>query len=228
MAMPTASIPTFEVEVYSKKEKVKFRPFLVKEEKLLIMAQESGKTEDISKAMQDIVTACSNNVLDGSTLPLYDLQNIFLRLRSQSIGAETEFSLICGECNHRTPFTLNLDSIQLKFDENHTTKIELSEDLGVVMKYPSPLLVSNPETTIYDLIVDCIDQVYTKTEVYNAADETKEEVESWVDDLTNEQFYKIVYFFESMPRLEHQVEYTCSKCNAENLVVMNGLESFFE
>ena len=227
MVMPTASIPTFDVEIYSTKQTVKFRPFLVKEEKLLIMAQESGKAEDISKAMQDIVTACSNNVLDGSKLPLYDLQNTFLRLRSQSIGAETEFSLICGNCNHRTPFILNLDKIELKFDENHTNKIQLEENLGVIMKYPTPNVISNEETTIYDLIVACIDQVYTDSEVHNAADETKEEIESWVDDLTNEQFYKIVYFFESMPRLEHEVEYTCSKCNTENLIVMNGLESFF-
>ena len=102
--IPVIATPTFEVEVYSKKQKVEMRPFLVKEEKILIMAQESGKKEDMLGAMQDIITACSAGKINGKELPFFDIQNIFLKLRAQSIGGTSEFNLICGECQHRTPF----------------------------------------------------------------------------------------------------------------------------
>lgn len=227
MSIPAINTPTFEVEVFSTQEKVRFRPFLVKEEKILILAQESGERSEILRAMQDIVTACSNNVVDGASIPIFDLQNIFLRLRSQSIGGQSEFNLICGECNHRTPFTLNLDAVKLKTEEEHTNKIQLTDDIGVIMRYPKPEDTVDEDITIFNLVVNCISQIYTPTEVHNTSDEPREEVEKFVDSLTTQQFESLTKFFETMPRLEHKVEYTCPNCSKENVVFMDGLESFF-
>lgn len=227
MSIPVIATPTFEVEVYSTKEKIRCRPFLVKEEKILVMAQEQDDKQEMLNAMQDIVTACSNGAVDGHKLPIFDLQNLFLRIRSQSIGGTSEFNLICGECNHRTPFTLNLDSITLKTSEEHTNKIMLTDDVGVVMKYPSPEDTVNDDIKVFDLVVNCVEQIFTETEVFNASDEPRAEVEKFIDGLTSAQFERITKFFETMPRLEHIVEYTCPNCSKENIVLMDGLESFF-
>lgn len=227
MSIPVIATPTFEVEVYSTKEKIRCRPFLVKEEKILVMAQEQDSKQEMLNAMQDIVTACSNGAVDGHKLPIFDLQNLFLRIRSQSIGGTSDFNLICGECNHRTPFTLNLDSITLKTSEEHTNKIMLTDDVGVIMKYPSPEDTVNDDIKVFDLVVNCVEQIFTETEVFNASDEPRAEVEKFIDGLTSAQFERITKFFETMPRLEHIVEYTCPNCSKENIVLMDGLESFF-
>jgi hypothetical protein len=225
--IPVLDTPTFDVDVYSLNKKVQMRPFLVKEEKILIMAQESGKKEDMMKAMQDIVSVCSQGALVGKDLPFFDLQNIFLRLRSQSIGGTSEFNLICGECQHRTPFEMDLESIQLVTNEEHTNKIQLTDDIGVVMRYPSGEELGNEESKVFDIVVSCIDSIYTKEEIHSTKDETKEDIEAWVENLTSDQFEKIAKFFETSPRLEKTIEYKCSKCETENVVVMDGLESFF-
>ena len=227
MSIPVIATPTFEVEVYSTKQKIRCRPFLVREEKILVMAQEQDDKKEMLNAMQDIVTACSNGVVDGHSLPIFDLQNLFLRIRSQSIGGTSDFNLICGECNHRTPFSMNLDAIKLKTNEEHTNKIMLTDDVGVIMKYPTPDDTVNDDLRVYDLVVNCIDQIFTQEEVFKTADEPREEVEKFVDGLTSEQFERIAKFFETMPRLEHVVEYTCPNCSKENIVLMDGLESFF-
>jgi hypothetical protein len=225
--IPVLDTPTFDVDVYSLNKKVQMRPFLVKEEKILIMAQESGKKEDMMKAMQDIVSVCSQGALVGKNLPFFDLQNIFLRLRSQSIGGTSEFNLICGECQHRTPFEMDLESIQLVTNEEHTNKIQLTDDVGVIMRYPSGEELGNDENKVFDIVVSCIDSIYTKEEIHSTKDETKEDIEAWVENLTSEQFEKIAKFFETSPRLEKTIEYKCSKCETDNIVVMDGLESFF-
>lgn len=227
MPIPIITTPTFDVDVYSTKQKIKFRPFLVKEEKILVMAQEQGDKKEILNAMQDIVTACSNGEVDGHKLPIFDLQNLFLRIRSQSIGGTSDFNLICGECSHRTPFSLNLDAIQLTISEDHTNKIMINDDVGVIMKYPLPEDTVNDDLKVFDLVVNSIEQIFTREEVFNTADEPREDVVKFLDSLTTEQFEKIAKFFETMPRLEHVVEYTCSKCSKENIVLMDGLESFF-
>jgi hypothetical protein len=225
--IPVITTPTFEVEVLSTKQKIRCRPFLVKEEKILVMAQEQNDKKEILNAMQDIVTACSNGAVNGHTLPIFDLQNLFLRIRSQSIGGTSDFNLICGECGHRTPFTLNLDAIQLQTNEEHTNKIMLTDTVGVVMKYPTPEDTVSDELKVFDLVVNCVDQIFDEQQVYSTADESKEEIEKFIDSLTSEQFERIAKFFETMPKLEHTVDYTCSNCSKENIVFMDGLESFF-
>lgn len=228
MPLPVMNTPTFDVKIYSLNKDVKFRPFLVKEEKILILAQESGDPKEMIKAMQNIVTSCSNGEVIGETLPFFDLQNAFLRLRSQSIGNITDFLLICGECGHKVDTTLDLDTLELDFPENHTNKIMLNDSVGVFMKYPNANILVDNETPAFDLVVSCVDKIFDNEEIYDAADEGIEAVERFVDGLTSDQFESIVKFFETSPRLEKKIEYTCPNCNTENVVLIDGVENFFE
>jgi len=225
--LPTLNTPTFYIEMIGSKEKVKFRPFLVKEEKLLILASESEDRNEMMNAMQEIVGVCSFGKLDGHTLPFFELQNIFIKLRSQSIGQISEFNLICGECGHRTPSALDLETIKATVNERHTNKINLSNDLGVIMKYPTANDLTDDKTT-FDLVVDCIETVFTDEELYQTSDLQRKEVETFVDQLTSEQFKNITDFFVTMPKIEHKIEYDCPSCSVHNIVVLDGVESFFE
>lgn len=227
MALPILSVPTFDVDVFSTKEKVKMRPFLVKEEKILILAAESEQRSDMIRAMQQVVHSCSDGKLDAEKLPFFDLQNIFIRLRSQSIGKDSEFNLICGECGHKTPTTLDLDDIQLRTNPEHSNKIMIDSDIGVVMKYPTAEVLTNDDMPMFDLVVSCVDKIFTKEEVHNASEEGREEVAKFIDGLTNDQFERIVEFFLTAPKIFHNIDYVCSKCQTENSVVVDGVENFF-
>jgi hypothetical protein len=227
MALPTISVPTFDVEVYSTKQKVSMRPFLVREEKILILAAESNQRSDMIRAMQQVVNTCSDGKIDAEKLPFFDLQNIFIKLRSQSIGSNSEFNLICGECGHKTPTTLDLDSINLQISDNHTNKIMITDDIGVLMKYPTAEVLVNENMPVFDLVVSCVDKIFTKEEVHEASEQTKEEIENFIDGLTSDQFDKIVDFFQTAPKIFHNIEYTCPSCQTENTVVVDGVENFF-
>ena len=220
--------PTFNVRIHSLNKEVEFRPFLVKEEKILILAQESNEPKEMIKAMQDIVTACSNDAVDGRELPFFDLQYAFIQLRSQSIGNLTDFILICGECGHKTETTLDLNNLTIDFPENHTNKIMLTDTVGVIMKYPKADILVDTDTPAFDLVVSCIDKIFDQDEIYDAEEEGKEEVEKFINGLSTNQFEKIVEFFQTSPRLEKTIDYTCVKCDTENTVLIDGVENFFE
>lgn len=228
MPLPIMNTPTFKVKLHSLSNEVEFRPFLVKEEKILILAQESNEPKEMIKAMQDIVTSCSNGAVDGRELPFFDLQNAFIQLRSQSIGNMTDFILICGECGHKTETTLDLNSLTVDYPDNHTNKIMLSDSVGVFMKYPKAEILVDDETPAFDLVVSCVDKIFDQDEIYNAEDEGKEEVEKFINSLSTQQFEKIVEFFQTSPRLEKTIDYTCIKCETENTVLIDGVENFFE
>lgn len=228
MPLPTMTTPTFRVKLHSLSNEIEFRPFLVKEEKILILAQESNEPKEMIKAMQDIVTSCSNGNVQGRDLPFFDLQYAFIQLRSQSIGSVTDFVLICGECGHKTETTLDLNSLTIDFPENHTNKIMLSDAVGVFMKYPKAEILVDDETPAFDLVVACIDKIFDQDEIYNAEDEGPEEVEKFINSLSTQQFEKIVEFFQTSPRLEKTIDYTCVKCETENTVLIDGVENFFE
>lgn len=227
MALPTISVPTFDVEIYSTKQRVKMRPFLVKEEKILILAAESDQRADMIRAMQQVINSCSENKIEAEKLPFFDLQNIFIKLRSQSIGKDSEFNLICGECGHKTPTTLDLESIDLKTSPTHTNKIMITDDIGVLMKYPTAEVLVDENMPVFDLVVSCVDKVFTKEEVHEASEQTQQEIENFIDGLTSDQFEKIVEFFQTAPKISHLIEYSCPNCQTDNTVVVDGVENFF-
>jgi hypothetical protein len=228
MPLPIMNTPTFKVRIHSLNKDIEFRPFLVKEEKLLILAQESGEVKEMIKAMQDIITSCTNGDINGRDLPFFDLQYAFIQLRSQSIGSITDFLLICGECGHKTETELDLNTLTIDFPEGHNNKIMLSDSVGVIMKYPTADILADDTTPAFDLVVSCIEKIFDAEEVYDAKDEGIEEVEKFVNSLSTLQFEKIVEFFSTSPRLEKTLEYTCVKCGTDNMVLIDGVENFFE
>lgn len=227
MSLPVLTTPTFELEVYSTKQRVKFRPFLVKEEKLLILAAESDDKADMIRSMQTVLNSCSDGKVEAEKLPFFDLQNLFIKVRAQSIGGVTEFNLICGECGHKTPTMVNLDEISLTTFDDHKNKIMITEDIGVIMKYPNAEVVVDETLPAFDLVVSCVDKIFTKEEVFEASQEPVAEIEKFIDGLTSEQFDKVVQFFLTTPRMRHVIEYNCSKCETENVVAIDGVENFF-
>jgi hypothetical protein len=148
-------------------------------------------------------------------------------LRSQSIGKESEFNLICGECGHKTPTILDLDNIELQITPEHKNKIMITPDVGVIMKYPTAEVLVDDDLPVFDLVVSCIDKVFTQDEIHDAKDQTTEEIATFIEGLTNEQFEKIVEFFVTAPKIFHNIDYTCPKCGTENTVVVDGVENFF-
>jgi len=226
MPLPIMTTPTFRVKLHSLPNEIEFRPFLVKEEKILILAQESNDPKEM--IMQDIVTSCSGGNVNGRELPFFDLQYAFIQLRSQSIGNITDFVLICGECGHKTETTLDLNSLTVDFPENHSNKIMLSDNVGVFMKYPKAEILVDDETPAFDLVMSCVEKIFDNDEIYDAAEEGKEEVEKFINSLSTQQFEKIVEFFQTSPRLEKTIDYTCVKCDTENTVLIDGVENFFE
>ena len=236
MALPKLNTPTYELEVPSTDEKVKYRPFLVKEEKILLMALESGKNADIIQAVKDIVSECTFGKIDLGTMPMFDIEYIFLNIRAKSVGEISKLKLLCPDDKKTYVDTeINLSEVQVQVDEGHTNKIELTDDMGMIMTYPT--IDSFTETGIQnvnasnmlDVISVCILQIYEKNgeKVYQAKDQTKKELIEFVEQLNTKQFKQLQKFFDTMPKLKHIVKVKNPKTKKTGEVVLTGLNDFF-
>jgi hypothetical protein len=234
MALPILNTPTFEVELPLSKKWVKYRPFLVKEEKVLLMALESQDQKQIMRSMHDIVDACTFNVLKAKELPVAELEYIFLKLRSKSVGEKSHVGVACTACNTKNEFDINLESIVLDVSALPETKIMLTDKIGIIMKFPNSddvlrnidIKKSDVENT-YAVITACLDQIFDTENVYDVSTQTKKEVQDFVDSLNKQQFEKIKLFFSGLPKLKHETSFVCTKCGHENNIVLEGLENFF-
>ena len=237
MALPKLNTPTYELEVPSTDEKVKYRPFLVKEEKILLMAMESGKNVDIINAVKEIVSECTFNTLNLSTLPMFDTEYIFLQIRSKSVGEVSKLRLLCPDGDGKTyaDVELNLLDVKVQVEEGHTNKIELDNDMGIIMTYPTiDTFVKNDiqavtASNMLDVIGSCILQIYEKggEKVYEAKDQTKKELSEFIDSLQTKHFQKLQSFFNSMPKLKHTIKLKNPKTKKESEIILNGLNDFF-
>ena len=236
MALPTLNTPTYELEVPSTDEKIKYRPFLVKEEKILLMALESGKNADIIQAVKDIVSECTFGKIDLGTMPMFDIEYIFLNIRAKSVGEISKLKLLCPDDKKTYVDTeINLSEVQVQVEEGHTNKIELTDDMGMIMTYPT--IDSFTETGIQnvnasnmlDVISVCILQIYEKNgeKVYQAKDQTKKELIEFVEQLNTKQFKELQKFFDTMPKLKHTVKVKNPKTKKSGEVVLTGLNDFF-
>ena len=236
MALPKLNTPTYELEVPSTDEKIKYRPFLVKEEKILLMAMESRKNEDIVQAVKDIVTTCTFEKLDVSSLPMFDVEYIFLNIRAKSVGEISKLKLLAPDDKKTyVDVELNLTEVEVQVDDKHTNKIELGNDMGVIMTYPT--IDSFMETGIQsinannmlDLIGSCILQVYEKKgeKVYNSKDQTKKELTEFIESMNTKQFKEVQAFFDTMPKLKHTIKITNPKTKKTSEVTLSGLNDFF-
>jgi len=233
MALPKIATPFYEMKLPSNNKTIKYRPFLVKEEKLLLMAMESNNQTEISNVMKQIIVNCTDNKVDVNHLPMFDIEYLFLQLRIKSIDDVAEIKLPCEKCNENYDVKINLKEIDVNFPEEKIEfKIQLNSDVGIVMKYPTLDIMSTTKQgeienteTIFKTISGCVDYIYDEEQVYKNF--TEKELNEFIDSLPQEQFKKISDFFENMPKLEHSVKFTCPKCKKKNDLKLTGLNDFF-
>ncbi len=228
MTLPTVTIPKYTTKLTSTDELVHYRPFIVKEEKVLLIALESGEYEQISRALKDIVKACTFDKLDVESLPIFDLCYLFINIRAKSVGEVVEPNLTCPSCKATTLVKIDLTEIKINKKPEHTTKIDLGDGLGIVMKYPV-LFEKQLEGDSVDIqvIANCVEMIYQNEKLWKLEDTSIEEIVNFIEHLTHKQFEKILQFYETMPEFKHEVKYKCSKCEKENSVVLEGIGDFF-
>lgn len=246
MALPKLTVPTYTLTVPSTKKKVKFRPFLSKEEKILMLVKQSNNQDEIMTAMKDVVNVCTFEKLDIEKLALFDIEYIFLQLRAKSIGEVIEVDMKCvnkvkhkdeftGEtekdCGGIIPFAINIEDIAVEFGKDHQKVIKLEKDIGVTMRYPSvediEMIESNKEDDI-DIIAALIESIYDKDNVYEVAETKPEEFQAFVDNISSKQIEEIrEKFFYTIPVLEHKAKYKCPKCSNEGEYTFRGMQDFF-
>ena len=238
MPLPKIATPTYELELPSTGKSIKYRPFLVKEEKVLVIALESEDTKQITNAIKAVLKNCVlTKGIKVENLPTFDIEFLFLNIRGKSVGEEIEVNIVCpddGETN--VPVFIDLDSIQVERDDDHTNQIKLDDDLMMEMKYPSleqfiknnfDFQEGNQMDQSFELIATCIDKIYNEDEVWATADCTKKEVKEFLESMNSSQFKEIEKFFESMPKLKHTIEVTNPNTKVKSEVVLEGLASYF-
>ena len=236
MPLPTIETPKYELRLPSTGRKVQYRPYLVKEEKILMVARESSDQKQITQAVKDIVASCTFGKIDPDKLSVFDLEYIFLKLRSKSVGEVSKLTLKCEKCEKPNPIELNLDSIKVNVEGLPDAKIQLTDKIGVVMNWPGVSLISElsdmdqksgQEEMIMSVIIGCIDSIFDDKGVYRASDHSKEELRQFIESLNQTQFMKIQKFIEATPKLEHSVEFKCHSCAHDNAILLRGLQNFF-
>ena len=236
MALPKLTTPTYELEIPSTDEKISYRPFLVKEEKILLMAMESGKNEDIVNAVKQIVSECTFNKLKIGNLPMFDVEYVFLNIRAKSIGEISKLKVLCPDDKKTyVDIEVNLEDVQVQVGDDHTNKIELTDSMGMIMTYPTidsfmqSGLQNITASNMIDVIGNCILQIYENKgeKVYDAKDQTQKELSEFVEQMNTGQFKKVQKFFDSMPKLKHTVKVKNPKTKKTSEVTLQGLNDFF-
>ena len=238
MPLPKIATPTYSLELPSTGKEINYRPFLVKEEKLLVLALESEDNKQITTAIKTVIKSCvSTKGIKVETLPTFDIEFLFLNIRGKSVGEELEVNIVCPDDKvTEVPVSIDLDDIQVQKVDDHTNQIKIDDNIMMEMKYPSldqfiknnfDFNEGNQMDQSFDLIASCIDKIYTEEEVWSTADCTKKEVKEFLDSMNSSQFKEIEHFFETMPKLSHTIKVKNPKTKVESDVVLEGLASFF-
>ena len=239
MPLPKISTPTYELVIPSSKKKIKYRPFLVKEEKILILAMESQDNVQVANAIKDVLSACIlTRGVKIEKFATFDIEYLFLNIRGKSVGENVEVLITCPDDEKtQVPVMIPLDEIKIQKHPDHNKDIKLDDNLIMRMKYPSlsEFIKSNFDLTgnigvqeSFDLIISCIDQIYNEEESWTSADCTKKEMVDFLDQLNSKQFKEIENFFDTMPKLSHTVKVTNPETKVKSDIVLEGLSSFFE
>ena len=238
MPLPTISTPTYELTLPSSNRKIKYRPFLVKEEKILILAMESQDSKQIARAVKDVLSKCIlSKGIKVERLSTFDIEFLFLNIRGKSVGEQIEVMVTCPDDGKtQVPMAINIDSIQIQRDEAHQRDIKLDDTYTLRMKYPSlsEFIKTNFSSVenmnvddTFDLIASCIDQVYSEEESWASEECTKKELNNFIESLNSTQFKEVEKFFETMPKLSHTVKVTNPNTKVESEIKIEGLQSFF-
>ena len=238
MPLPKISTPTYELELPSTGQEIQYRPFLVKEEKLLVLALESENTKEITTAIKNVIKSCiQTKNIKVESLPTFDIEYLFLNIRGKSVGEEIEVNVICPDDGETyVPVKINIDEIQVQKNEDHNNKIQVDDNIVMQMKYPSldQFIKNNFDFSgdanmdqSFDLVASCIDKIFNDEEVWTSSDVTKKELIDFLEQMNSAQFKQIEKFFETMPKLSHSVKVKNPKTEVESEVVLEGLSSFF-
>ena len=233
MALPKLNTPTYELVLPSTNEKIKFRPFLVKEQKVLLIAQESNDDEQVANAMGHLVKECTFGKVNPDTAPMFDIEYLFLRIRGKAVGETVELSVTCPDDEEtKVRAKVNLDEINVQMTAEHTNEIKLSDNIKMFLRYP---LLSDMKGVIGDvgdiervfaILKKCINEIHHGDKIYNRVDITDKELEEFIDSMTNDQLQTVMDFFDTMPKLRHAVKVTNPKTKVKSEVVVEGLQSF--
>lgn len=235
MALPKLDTPRYEMIVPSTGNKVVYRPYLVKEEKILMLAMESNDQGQMIRALKDVIRSCTEDTLDTETLALFDLEYIILKLRGKSVGETTEVGLSCKSCEARNDVPVDLESVKVDVPPKSKRKIKLTDKIGIMMKYPSVNTVIDADMSadnmsvdkVFDVIVSCIDSIYSNDEIFDASEQSAEELKEFLESLNTEQFSKVKKFIEEMPTATMTIDFVCGKCSEQNTQEVRGLGNFF-
>ena len=235
MALPILDTATYELTLPSSDVQVKYRPFLVKEEKILLMAMESENAAEITKALKEIVHTCTFGTINVDMLPTFDLEYIFLNIRAKSVGEVAKLKLLCPDDKETyANVELDLSKVEVQVDDKHSNEIQINDKIKMVMKYPTinsfdPTVDASKLKTeqLFDIIADTVYEIYDGETVHKGSDYSKEEMKKFIESLTSEHFQKIQTFFNTMPRLQHELEVENPKTKVKSKVVLSGLQSFF-
>jgi hypothetical protein len=238
MTLPRVDVPTYELTLPSEDKKIKFRPFLVKEEKILFIALETGDNKQMVDALKEVINACTFDVLKVDQLPIFDVEYIFLNIRAKSVSEIAKFKTICPDDGKTyAEAEVDLTKVEVQVDDDHTNRVIVDDkrNLGLVLKYPT---LKNYDIgkgidtleieKVFNILVDCIDHIFEGEKIYPAKDSSKQELKEFIEMMPQESFSKIKKFFETMPRLKHEVEVINPKTNVTSKVTLTGIADFFE
>ena len=232
MALPSLSSSKYELTLPSTGEKIEYRPFLVREEKLLLVAQSTGENDDILRAVEEIISSCSFEKLNPKVLPFFDLEYVFLQIRAKSVGEIAKVKLTCpDDMETKVDVEINLTEVECKREVGHDSNIKLTDDVGIVMSYPRldtmKSFATDDADSVFGLIKSCVSQIYDNTAVYDKADMNEKDLDEFIESMSHQQFEKVQQFFATMPKVRHVVNVKNPNTGVENEIVLEGMQSFF-
>ena len=235
MALPQLKTPEYELVLPSTQEKIKYRPFLVREQKILMMAQESGEDIQMASAMGDIVKNCTFGKIDPSRTPMFDIEYLFLQIRSKAVGETVEVQVTCPDDGEtRVVKKINISDIGVQMSLEHSTEVDLGNDIKIMFRYPllSDVVGMMAGVTeldqVFHMLKNCVEEIHYGDDIYNRIDITDEDLDTFVDQMSSDQFEKVTKFFETMPKIRHVIDVTNPNTKVKSEVLLEGLESFLE
>jgi len=230
MALPKLTTPTYELDLPSTGEKIKYRPFLVKEQKLLMMAEESKEGKQISETIQQLIGTCTFGKVDAIVSPIFDVEYVFLQLRMRSVGANIKLNITCPDDNKtQVPVKINLEDVHVLNDEKHTNIVQVTNRIKMVMKYPQLVDMESMKNTtqnIFNLLMKCVTEVHDGDTIHNRTDINDKELTEFIDSFNTKQLENLMKFFETMPKVRHIVSVKNPKTKVTSEVVLEGMETF--
>lgn len=234
MALPKLDVPRYETTLPSTNKKLIYRPYLVKEEKVLMIAMESSDQTQMIRAIKDIITSCTEGTVDADDMTMFDLEYMFAQLRAKSVGETSKVVLPCQSCEEKNEVNIDLSKAVVDVPNEKSKKIKLTKDVSIILKYPSVSDIEKVQSSgkkeidvIFDLIAASIDSIYYNEEIFDAKDQSKKELNDFIESLSSEQFNKIKEFIENFPTVKLTASFDCQSCNAHNDIELKGLNNFF-